>query len=138
MIRRCMISAVCAITLGLGGCATAPGVSEKIASIPAEFRGEWNETPRACSSGGSDVRIDEHSADQWEDSSVFRDIRVLGPGHVRVQSDDYGEQTADSTPGSDYTGRHWSELVLSENGQNLTWTYANGRSANYWRCTPEG
>lgn len=136
MLRRTIASGLLAVVWGLGGCVTQPDKPVKLASIPDAFRGGWNEVVRECGPGGSDIQIDEHGVSYWESSSNFLIVRVLGPRHVKIYSDDYGEQTADSTPGSDYKGRHWREFILSEDGRKLTWRTASGGTFDYWRCTP--
>jgi hypothetical protein len=105
-------------------------------TIPKSFQGAWYEGDKACDDDNQyplDIEATEISS--GEDSSTLVSVRILSQSRIEIVTDNYGELTSDSPPGSDaYAGRTHTMLTLSGKGQKLKIVYQNGIVANLKRC----
>lgn len=131
MINRYSLALAIALTLmaGSADAATRP-------AIPKAFQGTWYEAASACDDSNQyPVDIDDTGISSGEDSSEVRSVRVLGKNRIRIVTDNYGELTSDSPPGSSaYAGRTHTVLILSGDGQKLRIVFQTGASSDLKRC----
>ena len=107
----------------------------QVAIIPEAFRGHWDLDAAACTDDKDPLRITEGGLDYWEDSSTSRSIEVLSPTHIKIQTDDYGEETRDLKPGESTLKGHTTwDLTLLDGGKTLRDLTRPGQTILRIRC----
>lgn len=114
--------------------ATASALPQ-VAIVPEAFRGHWDLDAAACADDKEPLRITEGGLDYWEDSSTSRSIEVLSPTHIRIKTDDYGEETSDLKPGESTLKGHTTwDLTLLDDGKTLKDITRPGQTILRIRC----
>lgn len=108
------------------GVPTPPPAPTPVATLPADFLGEWNMTPADCGSSRNDSRlvIEPDRIAWWESSGPVTAVTVHGPGEIEVTTRMSGE------------GETWdaSYRFRLDGQDSLVTTDATGGSMTRRRC----
>jgi len=126
-------SGIAGAALGLGLSVGLSGCGAQVASLPAQFQGQWDQTAALCNDmdGVSRLTVDATGIGFYESEGELKGAaRTLGErvsGTFHMSGTDYQDVPPQ---GLEQSG----ELVLTDHGAGLILTL-QGRRQNYVRCT---